>query len=316
MKKTLQRFGIVTVGLSLCLWSCDKQDASLIPQEVQAPQIISKGVISEKGRLSFESIDAFKETIEKLKVMTEKEREAWDKKVGFESMQEFYNSHKEGIIFKEENPIFKTEKVDKVYIPDFLFARTLNSDAVVKIGNQVYKFTPDGNRLSVTSGYENLLNENVADSRVTKEKIVSRLRGEVNKDQNKNARPNTEFPITGRSFDGDHAVLAVMAENQWFIFYTSWSIKLQMREYRKWWWFIYTWQSGTAQHLELNSASLYFENWVQGNFGGIGSNSCDDCEETAVYFGGLWGPTILSNPFIVHGDCKAKWNNQDITFSF
>ena len=25
MKKTLQRLGMVTVGLSLCLWSCDKQ---------------------------------------------------------------------------------------------------------------------------------------------------------------------------------------------------------------------------------------------------------------------------------------------------
>jgi hypothetical protein len=33
MKKTLQRFGIVTVGLSLCLWSCDKQDKNVQPSE-------------------------------------------------------------------------------------------------------------------------------------------------------------------------------------------------------------------------------------------------------------------------------------------
>jgi Protein of unknown function (DUF3103) len=33
MKKTLQRLGIVTVGLSLCLWSCDKQDKNVQPSE-------------------------------------------------------------------------------------------------------------------------------------------------------------------------------------------------------------------------------------------------------------------------------------------
>ena len=33
MKKTLQRLGMVTVGLSLCLWSCDKQDKNVQPSE-------------------------------------------------------------------------------------------------------------------------------------------------------------------------------------------------------------------------------------------------------------------------------------------
>lgn len=33
MKKTLQRLGMVTVGLSLCLWSCDKQDGLVQPNE-------------------------------------------------------------------------------------------------------------------------------------------------------------------------------------------------------------------------------------------------------------------------------------------
>jgi hypothetical protein len=33
MKKTLQRFGIVTVGLSLCLWSCKEQDKNVQPSE-------------------------------------------------------------------------------------------------------------------------------------------------------------------------------------------------------------------------------------------------------------------------------------------
>ncbi|WP_109744644.1 hypothetical protein [Arcicella aurantiaca] len=316
MKKTLQRLGMVAVGLSLCLWSCDKQDGLVQPAEVQETQIINKGVTAEKGRISFESIDAFKATIEELKMMTEKERVNWDKKIGFESMQEFYDSHSDGVIFKENNPIFKTDKVDKVYIPDMTFSHILNSDGVVKIGKEVYKFTPDGNRLTVKSENENLLADGVKDSRVVQEKIVVKLTGEINKEQSKNARPNTDFPITGRSFDGDHAVIAVFSETQWFIFYTSWSMKLMMREYRQWWWFIYTWQSGTAQNLELSNASVYFNNWAQGNFGGVGSNSCNDCEETSVYLGGLWGPTIGSTDFVIHANCKAKWNNQDINFSF
>jgi Protein of unknown function (DUF3103) len=33
MKKTLQRLGIVTVGLSLCLWSCKEQDKNVQPSE-------------------------------------------------------------------------------------------------------------------------------------------------------------------------------------------------------------------------------------------------------------------------------------------
>ena len=33
MKKTLQRLGIVTVGLSLCLWSCKEQDKTVQPSE-------------------------------------------------------------------------------------------------------------------------------------------------------------------------------------------------------------------------------------------------------------------------------------------
>ena len=33
MKKTLQRLGMVTVGLSLCLWSCKEQDKNVQPSE-------------------------------------------------------------------------------------------------------------------------------------------------------------------------------------------------------------------------------------------------------------------------------------------
>jgi hypothetical protein len=316
MKKTLQRLGIVTVGLSLCLWSCKEQDGILVPQEVQAPQIISKGVISEKGRLSFESIDAFKETIEKLKVMTEKEREAWDKKIGFESMQEFYNSHNEGIIFKEENPIFKTKTGEKTYIPDISFSHILNSDAVVKIGNEVFKFTPDGNRLTVKSDDESLLNGDLKNSRIKSEKVLIRTRGELNREQNKNARPAWDWPVSAQPFDSDHAVLVIWSENSWFWFYTSWYMKLQMREYSGWWIFK-SWGSGTAQHLELRNASMYISNWAAGNFGNVpASNSCDDCSETSVFLNSAWGPVIFSDALILHADYSGKWNNQVVNGSF
>ena len=316
MKKTLQRLGIVTVGLSLCLWSCKEQDGLVKPSEVQETQIISKGVIAEKGRISFESIDAFKLTIESLKAMNENEREKWDEKISFTSMQEFYDSHLDGLIMKDMNPIFKTQKEDKVYVPDIVFAHLLNANGVIKIGNDVYKFTSDGNRLTVKSKNESLLNEKTNDSRVVKEKINVKLRGEVNVEPNKNSRLASNFPITGKSFDDDHAILAVWSENSWFLFYTSWYMKLQMREYSGWWIFK-SWGSGTAQHLALNNASMYISNWAAGNFGNVpASNSCDNCSETSVFLNDAWGPVIFSSSLVLHADCLGKWNNQDRNFSF
>ena len=94
MKKTLQRLGIATVGLSLCLWSCKEQDGLLKPEDVTstakvAPKIkenIDFSVVD--GRLKFATMEDFKGALGK--TITRQEVLMWEKNVGFTSLNEIY----------------------------------------------------------------------------------------------------------------------------------------------------------------------------------------------------------------------------------
>ncbi len=57
MKKTLQRLGMMTMGLSLCLWSCIGQDGILKPSE--DGRAIAKEAFLKDGRLVFDSKESF-----------------------------------------------------------------------------------------------------------------------------------------------------------------------------------------------------------------------------------------------------------------
>jgi hypothetical protein len=64
MKKTLQRLGMVTVGLSLCLWSCKEQDGILKPSEGNTS--LSKEIFVKEGRLIFDSKESFWKQVDDL----------------------------------------------------------------------------------------------------------------------------------------------------------------------------------------------------------------------------------------------------------
>jgi len=53
MKKTLQRLGIVTVGLSLCLWSCKEQGGNIEPNITKSSPTIN--AVIEDGRMKFKT---------------------------------------------------------------------------------------------------------------------------------------------------------------------------------------------------------------------------------------------------------------------
>jgi hypothetical protein len=88
MKKTLQRLGIVTVGLSLCLWSCKEQDGILKPSDTGTA--IAKEVFVKDGRLVFDSKESFWKQVDALK--TPESIVAFNNKFeGFTSMKESYD---------------------------------------------------------------------------------------------------------------------------------------------------------------------------------------------------------------------------------
>jgi hypothetical protein len=162
MKKTLQRLGIVTVGLSLCLWSCKEQDGLVKPSEATAsvaPKIKEKVDFSVvEGRLKFETMEDFKAAV--AKTATFKGIKEWEEKVGYTSMNEAYNEFikqdvegakvSERIIDKEYDDVVivendKTGKKNYVMaLPFPALAALVNQNGLVQIAGKVMKFSDEG----------------------------------------------------------------------------------------------------------------------------------------------------------------------------
>jgi hypothetical protein len=152
MKKTLQRFGIVTVGLSLCLWSCKEQDGILKPSD--AGSAVAKEVFVKDGRLVFDSKESFWKQVDALK--TPESIVAFNNKfVGFTSMKESYdellkhdigNAIKDGSLKKYQyvyqvNTNADGSKEYDIAFMDNKLPSLLSEKALVQIDKTVYMMT-------------------------------------------------------------------------------------------------------------------------------------------------------------------------------
>jgi hypothetical protein len=196
MKKTLQRLGIVTVGLSLCLWSCDKQDGIVKPSETTVSKEMPK--IKEKidfsvvdGRLKFETMEDFQGAMAKLTDF--KEIKELEKKVGFTSMNEAYkefysqdveNSKKsERIISREFDDVVTITK-DKfgkknygIALPFPALAGLVNKDGLVQIADKVLKISDEAVKIADVQ-YKEELEQSSLSSHVIVNKVNKHL-GEI-----------------------------------------------------------------------------------------------------------------------------------------
>jgi hypothetical protein len=203
MKKTLQRFGIVTVGLSLCLWSCKEQDGLVKPSD--AGSAIAKEVFVKDGRLVFDSKESFWKQVDALK--TPESIVAFDNKFeGFTSMKEKYNEllkHDIGNAIKDGSlkdyeysyEVSTNSDGSKEYdiaMKDNVISALLSNRGLVQMGSVVYKI----NDKEITEVPEENLNELfVQNSKVSK--IVEVKRFSLTDKSNKSAK------ILGSSFDGE-----------------------------------------------------------------------------------------------------------------
>lgn len=153
MKKTLQRLGIVTVGLSLCLWSCKEQDGLVKPNEATAsvaPRIKEKIDFSVvEGRLKFETMEDFNSAIGKS--ISEQEMKNWESVVGFKSLnetfKEFLNTDSKGVITEEYDDVVIIVIDDKgkkgfdraLSMP--ALATLVNQNGLVQVADKVLKFS-------------------------------------------------------------------------------------------------------------------------------------------------------------------------------
>jgi hypothetical protein len=150
MKKTLQRLGMVTVGLSLCLWSCKEQDGLVKPSD--ADKAISKEVFLKDGRLVFDSKESFWKQVEALK--TPESIVAFDNKFkGFTSMNEKYDEllkHDIGVAINDgtlkdyEYSYLVTINQDgskeyDIAMRNKAIAAILNHKGILQIGDMAYR---------------------------------------------------------------------------------------------------------------------------------------------------------------------------------
>ncbi len=194
MKKTLQRLGIVTVGLSLCLWSCKEQDGILKPEDATskinvAPKIkenIDFSVV--EGRLKFETMEDFKGAVAKMATLEGiKEME---QKGGFTSMNEAYKAfcsqdvegskNSERVISREYNDVVVVTKDNlgkknfKMALPVPGLAALVNKDALVQIAGKVLKFSDEAVKITEVQ-YKDELELNSISSHVTINKVNKHL---------------------------------------------------------------------------------------------------------------------------------------------
>jgi hypothetical protein len=190
MKKTLQRLGIVTVGLSLCLWSCKEQDGVLKPEDATSnikvsPKIKEKIDFSVvQGRLKFETMDDFQAAV--AKTATLKGINEWEQNGGFTSMnesyEEFMKQKVEGakvskrIIDKEFDDVVIVEKDKtgkenyKMALPIPALAALINQNGLVQIADKVMKFSDETVKIT-DAQYKEELEFNTSSSHVTINKV-------------------------------------------------------------------------------------------------------------------------------------------------
>ena len=194
MKKTLQRLGIVTVGLSLCLWSCKEQDSILKPEDATsnikvAPKIkenIDFSVVD--GRLKFETMEDFKGAVAKMATL--KEIKEMEQKGGFTSMNEAYkefcdhdikgSKKSERVINKEYDDVVVITKDNlgkknfKMALPVPGLAALVNKDGLVQIAGNVLKFSDEAVKITEVQ-YKDELELNSISSHVTINKVNKHL---------------------------------------------------------------------------------------------------------------------------------------------
>jgi hypothetical protein len=142
MKKTLQRLGIVTVGLSLCLWSCKEQDGILKPSE--NGESVSKEVFVKDGRLVFDSKESFWKQVEALK--TPESIVAFDNKFkGFTSMNEKYDE-----LLKHDIGVAINDGTLKDY--EYSYLITINPD-----GSKEYDIAMRNKAIAAILNYKGIL---------------------------------------------------------------------------------------------------------------------------------------------------------------
>ena len=204
MKKTLQRLGIVTVGLSLCLWSCKEQDGLVKPSE-EVTSTFSK--IKEKidfsvveGRLKFETNDDFSSAI--AQASSPKGAKTWEDVSGFTSLGEAYSKY---VIENAEKAIGEVNKDydDAVFIltdneGKKSYERTvtmpslvalINQKGIVQIGDKILKISDEEVRITTLSFKSEL--ELVSPSNHVKINKVTH--GKLNEKSAKGAKVNSEY---------------------------------------------------------------------------------------------------------------------------
>lgn len=145
----MRKISLLFLGLFALLVSCKKNEVSV--NQVEKDVVSNEGIQLRNGALVFNDPDAFFDVIEKLGTKTKKERDEWEKSIGFVSLRaelnqvfEKLDSAKDeteynNIIANNSDFVVVENGMVKPIIYSNTYAMVLNKEGIFYIGETIHK---------------------------------------------------------------------------------------------------------------------------------------------------------------------------------
>ncbi len=269
MKKTLQRLGMVTVGLSLCLWSCKEQDGNVEPNITKSSPTIN--TVIEDGRMKFKDMKDFSNFMKKTEKMSLKELSAMGKNSTFTSYLEAMTG-KDSTLQKNSRKA-KPDESEPIEICDPYFSSVLNENKELELGDNVIYRAGHDYCFFYQNGQSKLIDEFYEQQKVSpidvkdgstyifKDNLI------VFNTIMKKPKSSKSARVSGRGgdwfqdwvddeayWDSSHKMYAQIWEGNWGV-YASSGIKTEANEYGSCWLFWHCWNSLDAQEISVDCSA-------------------------------------------------------------
>jgi hypothetical protein len=265
-------------GGILSLNSCDNKDELATQPQVTPEVVVAKGVTLKENRLTFETIDAFKQYRKSIDKKSSIQLMEVDKQIGLVShltdIASTMSSTTKGARISEE----VYQKVEK-RVRDPYFASILNKNREVQIGNTIYRCNADytfeyqkGEEKSIDEFYNQQKSSKISfpnhqaidfkDLKVAKtDVVIQKITSKVN---SPNARVAYDCTIN-YSQDGSYRMGGEYFR-EWYFFFTTAGVSTQM-EHERGWWIFKGWYDEDADYVSVEAlrVALYY-NGPTGNY--------------------------------------------------
>ena len=267
----------LSIGFACLLSSCDKNDSEISQPQSIVEVPVALGVTLKESRLTFETIDAFKQYRKSIDKKSSKELMEKDKAIGLDSHLADIAvtlGNTKGSRVSEE----VAQKVEK-RVRDPYFASMLNKNRELQIGNTIYRCNADyvfeyqkGEEKSIDDFYNQAKSSkmNIPDHKAVdfKDIKVAQTDVKIQKITSKINNPNARvaYNCTVNYSQDNSYRMGGEYFTEWYFFFTTAGVSTQM-EHERGWWIFKGWYDEDADYVSVAAyqVGLYY-NGIQGNY--------------------------------------------------